>query len=77
MFEVGDSVVCINIDKDLHNIPITLGKVYIITKIKDDMCYVNNDRNFISRHCLFRFILLDEHRRMKILKLKERINGSR
>ena len=65
MFKVGDQVVCIS-NTSSH---IILLKTYSVVKIMANYLYLENEEFGFYAH---RFELLSEHRKKKLLKLKEK-----
>lgn len=75
-FKNGDIVVCVNNKSDeFNNIfnSITLFKKYKIIKIikSDGMVIIKNDKDKLLRYYSYRFISLNDYRKMKIYDIYE------
>ena len=75
MFKIGDEVVCINLDKSYHP------DLYLHKKYTVDASFINGvglqtirlSDGYTYTSPYYRFELLSEHRKKKLLKLKEKI----
>jgi len=69
----GDKIYCID---NSDNTKLYLDKIYTVYSVSFDKTHIKLE-NKPLRYYASRFITFDEHRRNKILKLKERIDGNR
>jgi len=72
MFEIGDTVVCIFEDLKRSRSALTYHKSYNIIYVNSYDCLLVSDNNVLTRYKNEWFISFDEHRRNKILKIKNR-----
>lgn len=72
MFKIGDEVICIDVENEYSDL--ILYKTYIITDIYSisSGVFILFAPNSSIRYNVKRFILFDEYRRNKILKIQQR-----
>ena len=79
MFEIGETIVCIDCDRTVENFGLTPLKHYKVIEFKGKpfdpklMVHIINDRNESQNYKVRRFITLTEYRKLKIKKIKNKI----
>jgi len=79
MFKVGSKLVCVD-DRMIFGIGsrrssmLTINNIYIVDSLMgDDMVLIKNDTDLIRSYCLDRFISVIKYRKIKLKKLKKKI----
>jgi len=71
--KIGDRLVCI--ENKNHNIQLTIGKSYKITRLTDDYIYILDNHYFEGGWFYSQFVTeIEYYRRLKIEKIKRCIN---